>query len=85
MKHDLDWKKVGLQQVWPAAAAGGNPLERRNYRFKKISNNLLKEKHPSMNFIKKDDVSSLAYYLTTNQASQITGSNLIIDGGWTAQ
>ena len=59
--------------------------KKRGISFKKISNNLLKEKHPSMNFIKKDDVSSLAYYLTTNQASQITGSNLIIDGGWTAQ
>ncbi len=53
--------------------------------FKKISNDLLKEKHPSMNFIKKNDVSSLVYYLTTNEASQITGSNLIIDGGWTAR
>ena len=62
-----------------------NLSKKRGLSFKKISNNLLKEKHPSMNFIKKDDVSSLAYYLTTNQASQITGSNLIIDGGWTAQ
>jgi 3-hydroxybutyrate dehydrogenase len=53
--------------------------------FQKASNSLIKEKHPSMNFIKKNDVSSLAFYLTTNEASQITGSNLIIDGGWTAQ
>ena len=53
--------------------------------YKKVSENLLKEKHPSMNFIKKNDVSSLAYYLTTDEASEITGSNLIIDGGWTVQ
>jgi 3-hydroxybutyrate dehydrogenase len=53
--------------------------------FQKASNSLIKEKHPSMNFVKKNDVSSLAFYLTTNEASQITGSNLIIDGGWTAQ
>ena len=53
--------------------------------FQKASNSLIKEKHPSMNFVKKHDVSSLAFYLTTNEASQITGSNLIIDGGWTAQ
>jgi enoyl-[acyl-carrier-protein] reductase (NADH) len=38
-----------------------------------------------MHFIKKNDVSSLTYYLTTDEASQITGSNLIIDGGWTVQ
>lgn len=52
--------------------------------LKKAQNSLL-HKHASNNFIKKEDVSSLAYYLTTNEASQITGSNLIIDGGWTAQ
>ena len=54
-------------------------------RFNKASKNLIKEKHPSSDFIKKNDVSSLVYYLTTEEASQITGSNLIIDGGWTAQ
>ncbi len=52
--------------------------------LKKAQNSLL-DKHASSDFVKKEDVSSLAYYLTTNQASQITGSNLIIDGGWTAQ
>ena len=59
--------------------------KKKKISFKKVSDSLLREKHPSMNFVKKDDVSSLAYYLTTNEAAQITGSNLIIDGGWTSQ
>ena len=46
---------------------------------------LIKEKHPSMEFIKKNDVSSMAYFLTTNEAEQITGSNMIMDGGWSVQ
>ena len=62
-----------------------NIAKKKGVSFKKIQKNLLKEKHPSMNFIKKNDISSLAYYLTTDEAEQITGSNLIIDGGWTAQ
>ena len=62
-----------------------NISKKKGISLKKTSDNLLREKHPSMNFVKKDDVSSLAYYLTTHEASQITGSNLIIDGGWTAQ
>ncbi len=53
--------------------------------FKSASKKILKEKHPSMQFVEKNDVSSLAYYLTTNEAEQITGSNLIIDGGWSSQ
>ena len=53
--------------------------------FKKAKENLLNEKHPSMSFIEKNDVSSLVFYLTTEEASQITGSNVVIDGGWTVQ
>jgi 3-hydroxybutyrate dehydrogenase len=52
--------------------------------LKKAKDSLL-VKHPTNSFVKKQDVSSLVYYLTTDEASQITGSNLIIDGGWTAQ
>ena len=59
--------------------------KKKNISYKKASDTLIGEKHPSMNFIKKDDVASLVYYLTTDEASQITGSNLIIDGGWTTQ
>ena len=59
--------------------------KKKKISFQKASDSLIKEKHPSMNFVKKNDVSSLAFYLTTIEASQITGSNLIIDGGWTAQ
>ena len=38
-----------------------------------------------LRFVKKQDVSSLVYYLPTDEASQVTGSNLRIDGGWPAQ
>jgi len=57
---------------------------------KKISNQkaeveLLKEKQPSLQFVKKNDVASLIYYLSSEAASQITGSNIPIDGAWTSQ
>jgi len=52
--------------------------------LKKAKDSLL-VKHATNDFVKKKDISSLVYYLTTDEASQITGSNLIIDGGWTAQ
>ena len=52
--------------------------------LKKAKDSLL-TKHATNDFVKKKDISSLVYYLTTDEASQITGSNLIIDGGWTAQ
>jgi 3-hydroxybutyrate dehydrogenase len=62
-----------------------NISKQKKISFKNAKDRMLKEKHPSMGFVEKDDISSLAYYLTTKEASQITGSNMIIDGGWTAQ
>ena len=57
---------------------------------KKISNRkakfeLLKEKQPSLQFVDKNDLASLIYYLSSENANQITGSNIPIDGAWTSQ
>ena len=46
---------------------------------------MLREKQPSLKFVKKEEIASMIYFLTTNQANQITGSNISIDGGWYAQ
>ena len=56
----------------------------------KISNQkakieLLKAKQPSLQFVKKKDIASLIYYLSSESANQITGSNIPIDGAWTSQ
>ena len=52
---------------------------------KKAVFNLLKEKHPNLSFIKGNDIAALAYYLCTDEAKDITGSSINIDGGWTSQ
>ena len=46
---------------------------------------LLIDKQPNLKFISGNAISSLALYLCTDEASEITGSSLSIDGGWTAQ
>ena len=46
---------------------------------------LLSDKHPNLKFISGEAIASLAYYLCSEEASEITGSSLNIDGGWTAQ
>jgi len=57
---------------------------------KKLSNKeaeieLLREKQPSLNFVKKDQIAKLIYFLCSKAASEITGSAISIDGSWTAQ
>jgi 3-hydroxybutyrate dehydrogenase len=46
---------------------------------------LLKEKQPSGQFAQASDIGGLALFLCSDAAAQMTGSNLTIDGGWTAQ
>lgn len=52
---------------------------------KKEEFNLLREKQPNLSFIKGNDIAALAYFLCTDEAKDITGSSINIDGGWTSQ
>jgi 3-hydroxybutyrate dehydrogenase len=45
----------------------------------------LLDTQPTKEFVTVDQVASLLVYLCSDAASQITGANLPIDGGWTAQ
>jgi 3-hydroxybutyrate dehydrogenase len=40
---------------------------------------------PTKQFVKIEDIASLALYLTSGAAAQINGASLSIDGGWTAR
>ena len=52
---------------------------------KKEEFNLLKEKHPNLSFIQANDIAALIHFLCTDEAKDITGSSINIDGGWTSQ
>jgi len=49
------------------------------------SNDLLKEKQPSMRFVQPAEVAALVVYLCSDAANAITGTTVSIDGGWTAE
>ena len=46
---------------------------------------LLAEKQPSGDFVKPEELASLAVFLCSDAARQMTGVSLPVDGGWTAQ
>lgn len=46
---------------------------------------LVRHKQPSRRFVQPEQIGTLATYLCSEAASQITGASLPVDGGWTAQ
>jgi len=50
-----------------------------------VINDVLLAAQPTKQFVTVEQVASLALYLCRDEASAITGANLSVDGGWTAQ
>ena len=59
--------------------------KRKNIPFDQAGTEMLREKQPSLKFVKKEDVAAMIYFLCSKEADQITGSNISLDGAWTAQ
>ena len=49
-----------------------------------VINDVLLAAQPTKEFVTVEQVASLALFLCSQDAAQITGANLSIDGGWTA-
>ncbi len=59
--------------------------EQQNLSWDDAKMSLLSEKQPSVEFAKPEQIGALVSFLCSDDAAQITGSELTIDGGWTAQ
>jgi 3-hydroxybutyrate dehydrogenase len=60
-------------------------MKARNMTKEQVIKDVLLAAQPTKEFVTVDQVASLALYLCSDAASQITGANLSIDGGWTAE
>lgn len=56
-----------------------------NISFDQAKDDLLSEKQPSKNFVKPEELGNLCLFLASDNAQQMTGASLVMDGGWTCQ
>jgi 3-hydroxybutyrate dehydrogenase len=49
-----------------------------------VINNVLLTAQPTKQFVTVDQVAAFAVFLCSDAASQMTGANYSMDGGWTA-
>ncbi len=59
--------------------------EREGISVDEASRKLLGDKQPSMRFVSPEEIGAMAVYLCSEVASNVTGTAISIDGGWTAQ
>jgi 3-hydroxybutyrate dehydrogenase len=59
-------------------------MKARNMSREQVINDVLLEAQPTKEFVTSEQVAALALFLCSDDAAQITGANLCIDGGWTA-
>ena len=60
-------------------------MKARNLTKEQVIQDVLLAAQPTKQFVTVDEVAALAVFLTSDAAAQMTGSNLSIDGGWTAE
>jgi 3-hydroxybutyrate dehydrogenase len=59
-------------------------MKARNLTREQVMNDVLLAAQPTKRFVTPEEVAALVVYLCREEARSITGSNLSIDGGWTA-
>ncbi|EFI52590.1 3-hydroxybutyrate dehydrogenase [Afipia sp. 1NLS2] len=59
-------------------------MKARNMTKEQVIKDVMLQAQPTKEFVTSEQVAALAVYLCGDDAAQITGANLSIDGGWTA-
>jgi 3-hydroxybutyrate dehydrogenase len=60
-------------------------MKARNMTKDQVIKDVMLQAQPTKEFVTSEQVAALALYLCGDDAAQITGANLSIDGGWTAE
>jgi 3-hydroxybutyrate dehydrogenase len=73
--------------VWTALIENQIPdtMKTRNLSREAVINDVLLAKQPTKKFVQPDEVAALAVFLCRNEAGNMTGANISMDGGWTAE
>jgi 3-hydroxybutyrate dehydrogenase len=85
--HGITVNCISPGYVWTPLVEKQIPdtMKARNMTEEQVKQEVMLAAQPTKQFVTVDQVASLAVYLCSDAASQITGANLSIDGGWTAQ
>lgn len=85
--HGITVNCISPGYVWTPLVEKQIPdtMKARNMTKEQVINDVLLEAQPTKQFVTVDQVAALAVFLCSDAASQMSGTNLSMDGGWTAK
>jgi 3-hydroxybutyrate dehydrogenase len=85
--HKITANCISPGYVWTPLVENQIPdtMKARNMTRDQVINDVLLESQPTKEFVTPEQVAALALFLCSDDAAQINGANLSIDGGWTAE
>ena len=85
-QHKITCNCISPGYVWTPLVEHQIPdtMKARNMTKEQVIKDVLLAAQPTKEFVTSEQVAALALFLCGDDASQITGANLSIDGGWTA-
>lgn len=85
--HGITVNCISPGYVWTPLVESQIPdtMKARGLTKEQVIEDVLLKAQPTKEFVTIDQVAALALFLCTDSASQITGANIAMDGGWTAQ
>ena len=85
--HNITANCISPGYVWTPLVENQIPgtMAARGLTRDQVINDVLLQRQPTKKFVQPSDIGEMAVFLCRDAAANITGSNISMDGGWTAE